>query len=139
MIFRRAYYALNEGICVINFAYTENSVVYYTDLIKIGIATDTGDVVSFNAQGFIMNHCTRNFSAPKNDISAARNKLSPLLSVKSETAAVIPLDTMEERLCFEFLCGGENGEEILVYINADTLEEEKILIVLKTDGGVLTK
>lgn len=137
--FSPSYYSLNEGICVINFAYTENSVVYYTDLIKIGIATDTGDVVSFNAQGFIMNHCTRNFSAPKNDISAARNKLSPLLSVKSETAVVIPLDTMEERLCYEFLCGGENGEEILVYINADTLEEEKILIVLKTDGGVLTK
>ena len=63
--FSPSYYALNEGICVINFAYTENSVVYYTDLIKIGIATDTGDVVSFNAQGFIMNHCTRNFSAPK--------------------------------------------------------------------------
>ncbi len=101
--FSPSYYALNEGICVINFAYTENSVVYYTDLIKIGIATDTGDVVSFNAQGVYNESLHQKFFGSENDISAARNKLSPLLSVKSETAVVIPLDTMEERLCYEFL------------------------------------
>ena len=137
--FEPSYYVINEGICVINFAYTENGIIYYTDLIKIGIATDTGDVVSFNAQGFIMNHTNRSFEAPSNDISAAREKLSPILSVESESLAVIPLDTMEERICYEFLCIGENEEEILVYINANTLEEEKILILLKTDGGILTQ
>lgn len=86
-----------------------------------------------------MNHKERSFDAPKNDISSARQKLSPILSKKSEALAIIPLDTQNEKLCYEFLCDGQNGEEILVYINADTLEEEKILVVLKTDGGVLTK
>lgn len=86
-----------------------------------------------------MNHTNRSFEAPSNDISAAREKLSPILSVESESLAVIPLDTMEERICYEFLCIGENEEEILVYINANTLEEEKILILLKTDGGILTQ
>lgn len=137
--FKESYFALNEGVCVINFAYTENDIIYYTDLVKVGVATDTGEIVTLNTQGYIMNHKERSFDAPKNDISSARQKLSPILSKKSEALAIIPLDTQNEKLCYEFLCEGQNGEEILVYINADTLEEEKILVVLKTDGGVLTK
>lgn len=137
--FKESYFALNEGVCVINFAYTENDIIYYTDLVKVGVATDTGEIVTLNTQGYIMNHKERSFDAPKNDISSARQKLSPILSKKSEALAIIPLDTQNEKLCYEFLCDGQNGEEILVYINADTLEEEKILVVLKTDGGVLTK
>ena len=137
--FKPSYYALNEGVCVINFAYTENDIVYYTDLIKIGVATDTGEIVSFNAQGYIMNHTVRTEFERKSSLEQAAEKISPLLTVESTGLAVIPLDTQKERLCYEFLCKDESDREILVYINEATLEEEKILILLKSDGGVLTK
>ena len=42
-------------------------------------------------------------------------------------------------LTYEYLCQAENGEEVLVYLNADTGMEEQILILLRSDNGVLTR
>ncbi len=136
--FKESYYSINEGICVINFAYQEKDTTCYTDLIKVGVAMDNGNVVSFNAQGYIMNHIERNIPTPKYTETDARNVISPLLSVVESNKAIIPLTTMEEQLCYEFLCVSESGQEVLVYVNANTLQEEDIKILLRGDGGVLT-
>ena len=53
--------------------------------------------------------------------------------------ALIPTDGGGEARCYEFVCEAEDGQEILVYINAVNLDEEDILILLKSDGGTLTK
>ena len=45
----------------------------------------------------------------------------------------------EEIRCYEFHCQAPDSTEILVYINPSTLEEEDILILLKSDGGTLVK
>ena len=136
--FKESYYSINEGVCVINFAYQEKDTTCYTDLIKVGVAMDNGNVVSFNAQGYIMNHIERNIATPKYTETDARNVVSPLLAVVESNKAIIPLNTMEERLCYEFLCISESGQEVLVYVNANTLQEEDIKILLRDDGGVLT-
>lgn len=137
-IFKESYYSINEGVCVINFAYLDGDTTCYTDLVKVGVAMDNGKIVSFNAQGYIMNHTERDIEAPKYTENDARNVLSPLLSVVETNKAIIPLDTIEERLCYEFLCVDENGQEVLVYVNANILQEEDIKILLRDDGGVLT-
>ncbi len=136
--FKESYYTVSEGICLINFAYLEDDVVCYTDLIKIGVALDNGDIVSYNAQGYIMNHQKRTIPVAKHTIKEARAVLSPYVTVVSCSTAIIPLDSRKEKLCYEFLCEGQEKEELLIYVNADTLEEESLLIVLKTDGGTLT-
>ena len=51
--------------------------------------------------------------------------------------ALIPLSGGTEAQCYEFRCIGQNEEEILVYVNVKTAIEERILILLKSDGGVL--
>lgn len=136
--FKDSYYEVSEGICVVNFAYFENPVVYYTDLIKVGIALDNGEAVMFGAQGFIMNHTDRGVRNAKMTAEKAESVLSPLLKVKSCSLAVVPLNSRAERLCYEFLCDGENGDQLLVYINADTLSQEDIKLLVKTDSGTLT-
>ena len=45
---------------------------------------------------------------------------------------------MEEKLCYELECEDDTGGTVLVYVNAMTGAEEEILLVLLTDGGVLT-
>jgi germination protein YpeB len=136
--FKESYYTVNEGVCLINFANVQNEVTCYPDLIKIGIALDNGEVVSYNAQGYIMNHQKRLIDVPKYTMEEAENVLSPYLTVKDKSKAIIPSDSRQTQLCYEFLCKGNGGEEILVYVNANTLAEEELLIVLKTDGGTLT-
>ena len=54
-----SYYALNDGICVVNFAQMEGDAICYTDLIKVGVALDNGEIVSIDARGYLMNHKDR--------------------------------------------------------------------------------
>lgn len=135
--FQETYYMEEDGICVVNFAYTENDVTYYTDLIKIGICMDNGDVVFYDARGYIMNHSARTLPEKKYTIEQAQDALSPYLEVLSEGEAVIPTGGQNEMYCYEFHCQGED-EEVLVYINVETCTETDILLLLYSDDGVFT-
>lgn len=131
------YYAINDNICVINFAYSQDGVICYGDLVKVGVSLKNGEIVSYNAENYLMNHCYRNIE-PYLSTEATQRSLSPYLTVKQSKLAVVPLNSGNEYLCTEFLCKGTNNENILVYINCETGLEEQILILLKSDNGTLT-
>ena len=132
------YYYTDEGICVINFAFVDGQTICYTDLIKVGVAMDTGEIMLYEASGYLTNHKTRAFQSPAHTEEEAKQLLNTDLMVRETAIALIPTDG-EEKRCYEFLCSGKKGEEILVYINVSTLKEEEILILLKEDGGTLVK
>ena len=132
------YYYTDEGICVINFAFVDGQTICYTDLIKVGVAMDTGEIMLYEASGYLTNHKTRAFQSPAHTEEEAKQLLNTDLTVRETAIALIPTDG-EEKRCYEFLCSGKKGEEILVYINVSTLKEEEILILLKEDGGTLVK
>lgn len=136
---RETYYFISDGVCVINFATVRNGVICYTELVKIGVALDNGEILFYEAGGYIFNHRERNFPEKINSESSAEEKLSPLLSKKSVKQAVIPTAGGGESLCYEFECTGIDGRELLVYINAETLSEEQLFILLRSDGGTLVR
>ncbi len=133
------YYSVNDGIATINFASVENGVTCYADLIKVSISLETGNVISLDASGFIMNHIQRNFDEPAVSEHEARQKLSPLLKEISCKRAMIPTDFATEQDTYEFRCVNNSGQEFLVYIDTQTGMEDNILILLHADGGILTK
>lgn len=137
--FSETYYFTDEGICVVNFAYKQGDTICYTDLIKVGVAMDNGEVVFYEARGYLMNHHKRTLKVPEYTAETAEQVLSPHLKVENIALAIIPSGGEKELYCYEFHCTGDEGEEVLVYINTETLAEEQILILLKTDGGTLTK
>ncbi|MEG1887562.1 MAG: germination protein YpeB, partial [Oscillospiraceae bacterium] len=137
--FQETYYFTDEGVCVINFAHKEGATVCYPDLLKIGVALDTGEILFYEGRGFIMNHYRRTIPTPKYSPEEAKAVLSPILKVESYKQAVIPSSGEKEKYCWEFKTMGINHEEILVFINWATLQEEDIIILLKTDGGTLAK
>ena len=133
------YYSINEGVCVINMAYLDGETICYTDLIKVGVAMDNGEIMLFEGSGYISNHKNRAFETPKYSADEARNVLSDKLTVNEIAVALIPTKSAGEVRCYEFTCRASDGEEILVYINTQNLEEEDVLILLKSDGGILVK
>lgn len=137
--FVTTYYFADEGICTVNLAYKEGATICYPDLIKIGVALDNGEIVLVEAGGYIANHHTRTISTPKYSVNDAREKLSKALKINDVNRCIIPTDGKQEKHCYEFQCTGIDGEELLVYVNTQNLEEEQILLLLKTDGGTLTK
>ncbi len=137
--FVTTYYFADEGVCTVNFAHKEGATVCYPDLIKVGVALDTGEIVLVEAGGYLANHYNRTISTPKYSMDEARNSLSPALKINSAKRCIIPSSGNMEKHCYEFNCTGVDNEEILVYVNVENLQEERILLVIKTDGGTLTK
>ena len=87
-----------------------------------------------------MNHKARNVpEKTKYDLRSARKLLKDDLEVLGNKKAFIPTDYETENYVYEYRCKAEDGQEILVYIDPVTGEEKDILILLYTDGGVLTK
>ena len=134
-----SYYSTDDGICTVNFALNEYGVTCYPDLIKVSVSLDSGNIVSYDASGFIMNHTARQFDEPKISEDEARKSVSPLLQVMSSKRAVIPTSYETEQDTYEFNCKSESGQEFLVYIDTETGFEDDILILLYSDNGILTK
>ncbi|MCD7772014.1 MAG: germination protein YpeB [Oscillospiraceae bacterium] len=132
------YYETYNGVCTVNFAYSQDGVTCYTDLIKVAVALDDGNVIGYDARGFLMNHVERTLSEPSLSETECQSNLSPMLSVISSQLAVIPSDSVEEKLCYEYKCQSTDGRTVLVYVNTETGEEEDILILLETEESVLT-
>ncbi len=137
--FVTTYYFADEGVCTVNFAHKEGATVCYPDLVKVGVALDTGEIVLVEAGGYLANHYNRTISTPKYSVDEAIQSLSPSLKINSVKRCIIPSSGNMEKHCYEFNCTGIDDEEILVYVNVKSLEEERILLVIKTDGGTLTK
>ena len=136
---KESYYSTYDGVCTINFAYRENAVTYYADLIKVAVSLDSGKIAAVDARGFLMNHFERKLPAAKITLRAAQKKLSPLLTLKSSALAVIPGKDGKEKLCYEFHVSSKSGQQALVYIDVQTGEEADVLLLLYSDGGVLTR
>lgn len=135
--FDPTYYLTTDNMTTINYAATQDGVLLYPDLIKVKIAMDTGEVCSVECTGYIFNHTNReNLKATISEEKAKEN-LSKDMKVESTRLAVIPTDSNNEVLTYEFK-GTIEDKTFLIYINAKTGKEENILILLETEGGLLT-
>lgn len=133
------YFVNENGVCIVNFAYCADGYVCYPDLIKVGISLGDGHVVSMDARDYLMNHIPRAIPAAALTPGAAQAALSPELTVKKTARAVIPTPGGYEKYAYEFLCADAAGQDVLVYVDTTTGQEDDILILLYADGGTLTK
>lgn len=134
---KETYYLKQEGIVTINYAYTQNDVVIYSDLIKVKVALDNGEILGIETTGYLNNHTQRDVSNIKISKEEAKSTLNDDLEISSEGLAIIPTEFQTEILCYEFK-GKVDDKEFLVYINAENGREEDILIITNTPNGTLT-
>ncbi len=132
------YYEVKNGVCIINFAAEQDDVIMYTDLIKVGVALDNGDILSFDLRGYITNHIIRDLPQTKISEERAISLVSKSLNAVDADLCVIPSDGLNEVFCYEVKCVGESGQNVLVYINAVTGQEEQILLLKISGNGTLT-
>ncbi|MCX8074941.1 MAG: germination protein YpeB [Clostridia bacterium] len=131
------YYLTIENMAIINYAAVQDDVVIYPDLVKVKIALDTGEVCSAELQGYIFNHVKRDDIVPSISIDKAREILNKNINIQSQGLAIIPTDSNGEVLVYEFK-GSIDERSFLIYVNAKTGEEEKVLLIIDTPGGILT-
>ncbi|MDP4120811.1 MAG: germination protein YpeB [Bacillota bacterium] len=132
------YYSTSDNICNFNFVYKQNNVLCYHDLIKVGVSLDNGDVISYDATAYVMNHTARNIPKVKLSISDASKILSSDLVIKKQDMSIIPTVGGNEAYCYEFLCESKTtGDKILDYVDTQTGQEEQMFILLQSDTGTL--
>ncbi len=125
-----------EGQIVINFAYEQDDVLIYSDLVKVKVSLDNGDIIGFEAQGYLSNHYERNIEEPKISEDTARERLSSGVTEESVRLAMIPIEGAKEVLTYEFKV--KFGEDnYLIYIDANTGDQRKMLLMVEQGDGTL--
>ena len=132
------YFLKQNGIVTINYAYKQDEVVIYPDLIKLKIALDNGEILGIETTGYLNNHTERNIEEAIVSEETARSKLNKNLQITSSGLAIIPTEYKTEILCYEFK-GKINELDFLVYVNVKTGKEENILVIIDTPNGILTQ
>ena len=133
---QETYYVTQEGVTTINYAYVQNDVIVYPDLIKVKVALDNGDILGIETTGYLNNHAERDVSNVLITSEEAKKNLNSKLEITSERLAIIPTEWKSEILCYEFT-GNVDDKQFLVYINAENGREEDILVVTDTGSGIL--
>lgn len=133
---KESYFTNENGMLTINYAYMQDNVICYTDLVKVKVALDDGSVIGIETKSYLNSHREREILKPKLTIEEAKSKLNPKLTILSEGMAIIPTDFQTELTTYEFK-GKIDENNFIVYINTQNGEEEKIFMILDTPGGML--
>jgi len=133
-----SYYMINNIALTANFAYFDNGVVCYPDLIKVGIALDDGSLQSFEAIGYLKSHKQREIPPVGVSVESAQSKVPTDINVIGSATTIIPSPGKNELLCYEFECEDANAQRYIIYVNALTGEQEKIFLLLQDENGTLT-
>ncbi len=135
---KKSYYTVYDGMMTINYAYTQNDIIVYGDLIKVSVALDNGDILGMEARGYLMSHRSRTLPQPKLSADEGLKIISGNLTVQSVNLALIPTSGQNEVLCHEYVCEDKNGMHVIVYVNALSGQEENIYILIEDENGTLT-
>ncbi len=132
------YYESANHFYIMNFHAMEGDVNCYTDLIKLKVNAESGKVCGFDALAYLTHHQNRRFDF-KLTAAQAQKSVSPYLQIASTKKALIPSQSEKEVLCYEFRCTSDEGNELLVFIDAATGKQADLLILQIGENSVLTK
>ncbi len=135
---KETYYMKENGILTVNYAYMQDNVIMYPDLIKIKIALDNGEILGLESTRYLNCHQdNRELSDVKITEEKAKELINPKLEITGTNLAIIPTEWNTEIMCWE-ITGKTEENDFLVYINVETGEEEDILMIVNTPNGTLT-
>ena len=121
----------NDGLVYINFAYVKDDVIYYPDLIKVKISLTESKIVGLEAQNYLYNHTERTLESDVKSIDEITVKEG--FEVSSKRLTVIPTEWNTEILAYE-VAGSYNDSRYYIYYDAKTLEEIKVMRVIKDEN-----
>jgi spore germination protein len=132
-------YTLNyDNTAVVSYVYNQGEVVIYPDQVKLKIALDDGSIIGIESEKFLVSHVEkRQINAPKITVVKAQEKVGKRLKINKISLAIIPTEMDKEVLCYEFI-GSYKEKNFIVYINADTGYEQRIMEIIDTPNGKLT-
>lgn len=123
---------VNNNQFMINYAYVQNGIVCYSDLIKIKLSGN-GEVCGYEATSYAYNHTQRVIPEVLISSGEALEIVDSRLDVQNIRLCIIPKEFADEVLAYEVFCTYE-GSTYYVYINATNGKEEEIFKVVHDEN-----
>ena len=120
----------------INFAYEQDDVIVYKDMIKVTVCKERKLVSDYDAREYWLNHKKRDLGKASMIAKKAAKNLSTDIEVDSVRLAFIPYGEKAEILAYEF-AGTLKGATYYIYVDAKTGIEAQIFRVVETTEGKL--
>ena len=127
---------LSNNVYTINYAYVQDGVIIYSDLVKIRVCAETSKVIGMEATSYYTNHTERVIASPAIGEKTAKTKVSDNIDIDSARLVVIPIGEKTEKLCYEFH-GEYEGSDFYVYIDAANGRQAEMFKVIKSTEGEL--
>lgn len=125
-----------NNLYTLNFAYEDNGIIVYSDLVKVRVCAETSAVIGMEAINYYTNHTERNIATPKLSEEAAAKKVSDNIKIQTGRLAVVPIGNNTEKLCYEF-SGNYDGTTYYVYIDVITGRQVEMFKTVKSTEGEL--
>ena len=129
------WYLAGGGVAYINLAPIVDDTVLYTDLVKVKVALDNGDILGLEAKNYCLNHADRDLTITLNR-GAAASLVDGRLSITTVRGALIPLENDETRLCLE-VAAKFKDLDYFIYLDGKTGETVKVLRTVDGEQGKL--
>ncbi len=127
---------LSGNVYTVNYAYEKNDVIVYSDLIKVRICADSGNVLGLEATSYWTNHVERAISKPELTKSQAAGKINTSIELQTGRLVVVPVGQQTEKLCYEFV-GTSDGETYFIYIDALNGKQVEMFRVIDSEQGTM--
>lgn len=119
--------AENAGTLIMDWAPRQDGVAIHTEIIKLSLTMDNGEMVGFDARNHWVNRHQRNLGAPKLTSQEAARSLAPKLQVMGEpTLAIVANRRNEERLVWSFRARLDD-QSYLIFKDANDGREVSLL------------
>jgi spore germination protein len=126
------------GNAIINVVPTQDDILLYPDLIKVWVDIEQDKVVGLDRLNYVMSHKKRDIAKPKLSKEQAATYVTERLKIVAIQLALIPTDTKQEVVCWEFT-GKIDKQDYIIYIDAETGKTENIFIIKHTNEGTLVQ
>lgn len=132
-----SYHIMEGNALTVTFCAKEGDAVCYPDMVKVTVAMDNGELLRFDAEGYLTCHGPRELPAASFSAADAAERVPEGLELIEQRLAVIPTAGTAELFCRELICRNGEGRHLLLYFNAVTGAQERILLLLEDESGTL--
>ncbi|SMB86379.1 spore germination protein [Desulfonispora thiosulfatigenes DSM 11270] len=123
----------DTNITVFTFVPNQGKTLLYTDMIKVQVALDNGQITSFDQSSYLAYHHQRDLPAPKKSPEEVTAGMNPNFKVNNIRLAVIPGEFEDKEILVYDVRGSIEEETFILFVNALTGEDERIVRLTKPE------
>ena len=118
---------LDEGLADLTFVPVQDGAYIYSDMVKIQLALDNGEVINYDQTSFATRHYERQIPAPVLSAEQVKQGMNPNFKVSDIRLALIPDEySVRELLTYE-VRGTVVDEMFAIFVDASTGLEVRVV------------